>query len=83
MVSVAKEINEPRYPSFMGIRKASRATIPVLGRDDLEISPSSTARWADLNKQEPERVQVRIFDGNSVEEKAAQLADALMAEKVI
>ena len=83
VVSVAKEINEPRYPSFMGIRKASRATIPVLGRDDLEISPSSTARGTDLNKQEPERVQVRIFDGNSVEEKAAQLADALMAEKVI
>ena len=31
VVSVAKEINEPRYPSFMGIRKASRAQIPVLG----------------------------------------------------
>ncbi len=83
VVSVAKEINEPRYPSFMGIRKASRASIPVLGRDDLEVGPSSATRWTDLDKQEPERVQVKIFEGDSVEEKAAQLADALMAEKVI
>ena len=67
----------------MGIRKASRAKIPVLGGGDLKISPSRTSRWADLNKPEPERVQVRIFEGNSVEEKAALLADALMAEKVI
>jgi len=83
VISVAKEINEPRYPSFMGIRKASRATIPTLGRDELEIRPSSTTRWTDLNKPEPEDVQVRIFDGASIEEKVTQLADALMAEKVI
>ena len=83
VVSVAKEINEPRYPSFMGIRKASRAQIPVLEGDELKIDPSRTVRWQNLNKPEPEQVQVRIFEGNSVEEKAAQLADALMAEKVI
>ena len=83
VVSVAKEINEPRYPSFMGIRKASRASIPVLGRDDLVVGHSSATRWTELDKQEPERVQVKIFEGDSVEEKAAQLADALMAEKVI
>ena len=83
VISVAKEINEPRYPSFMGIRKASRATIPSLGRDQLKIDSSSTTRWSDLNKPEPEDVQVRIFEGATVEEKAARLADALMAEKVI
>ena len=83
VVSVAKEINEPRYPSFMGIRKASRAKIPVLGGGELKVSPSRTARWEELNKPEPERVQARIVEGDSVEEKAAQLADALMAEKVI
>ena len=83
VISVAKEINEPRYPSFMGIRKASRATIPSLGQDELEVDYSSTTRWTDLNKPEPEDVQVRIFEGATVEEKAARLADALMAEKVI
>ncbi len=83
VISVAKEINEPRYPSFMGIRKASRAAIPSFGRDDLEVSPSQTTRWTDLNKPEPEDVQVRIFEGATVEEKASKLADALMAERVI
>ena len=83
VVSVAKEINEPRYPSFMGIRKASRAQIPVLGGDEMQVGPSRTVRWEGMSKPEPERVQVRIFEGNTVEEKAAQLAAALMAEKVI
>lgn len=83
VVSVAKEINEPRYPSFMGIRKASRAAIPVLGSADIHVAASSTARWTDLEKPEVEQVQVRIIEGDSVEEKAARLADVLMAEKVI
>ncbi len=83
VVSVAKEINEPRYPSFMGIRKASRAKIPLLGNDDLRIRPAYASHWRNLVKPERERVQARIFDGDSVEEKAARLADALLAEKVI
>ncbi len=83
VISVAKEINEPRYPSFMGIRKASRAKIPVLGSGDLNISPSQTVRWADLRKPETKKTHVRIFDGATVQEKAAKLADALLAEKVI
>lgn len=83
VVSVAKEINEPRYPSFMGIRKASRAKIPVLGSADLEIAPSHTTRWTGLHKAERQSAEARIFDGATVEQKAAQLVDALMAEKVI
>lgn len=83
VVSVAKEINEPRYPSFMGIRKASRAKIPALGRGDLSVDASHTVRWENLRKPEREDVQVTIFEGESIEEKAAQLADALLAEKVI
>ncbi|MEZ4518675.1 MAG: hypothetical protein R3C44_18260 [Chloroflexota bacterium] len=37
VISVVKEINEPRYPSFMGIRKASKATIPQWTAGDLTI----------------------------------------------
>ena len=29
VLSIVKDFGEPRYPSFMGIRKASRAVIPV------------------------------------------------------
>ena len=80
VVSVAKEINEPRYPSFMGIRKASRANESrSWASDDLQVSTvAAPLAGQDLNKPEPERVQVRIFEGDStVEEKAALLADAL------
>jgi electron transfer flavoprotein beta subunit len=38
VISVAKDIGEPRYPSFMGIRKASRASIPVWSLADLGVS---------------------------------------------
>ena len=42
VVSVSKDIGEPRYPSFMGIRKASRAKIPVWTLADLGISAAAS-----------------------------------------
>ncbi|MCB0117309.1 MAG: electron transfer flavoprotein subunit beta/FixA family protein, partial [Caldilineaceae bacterium] len=83
VVSVAKEINDPRYPSFMGIRKASRAKIPVLDGGDIDVSAGRRVRWDNLRKPEVKKVEVQIFDGGSVQEKAAKLAEALLAEKVI
>jgi len=83
VISVAKEINDPRYPSFMGIRKASRAKIPTLGTGDLTVAPSQTVAWGNLRKPEERKSAVQIFDGATVQEKAAKLVDALLAEKVI
>lgn len=83
VISVAKEINDPRYPSFMGIRKAGRAKIPTLGAGDLNIAASQTVAWGNLRKPEERKSAVKIFDGATVQEKAAQLVDALLAEKVI
>ena len=83
VISVAKEINDPRYPSFMGIRKASRAKIPILGNGDINVSTGRRVRWDNLRKPETKKVQVQIFDGGSVQEKAAKLVEALLAEKVI
>jgi len=42
VISVAKEINDPRYPSFMGIRKASKADIPTIAAAGLGVEASST-----------------------------------------
>jgi len=83
VVSVAKEINDPRYPSFMGIRKAGRAKIPTLGSGDISVSPSRHVAWGNLRKPEERKTAVQIFDGATVQEKAAKLVDALLAEKVI
>ncbi len=84
VISVAKEINDPRYPSFMGIRKASRAKIPVLTAQELGLeSIPQTVRWENLRKPEARHAEVQIIEGETVEEQAAKLADALLAEKVI
>ena len=37
VLSIVKDFGEPRYPSFMGIRKASRAVIPVWTLADLGL----------------------------------------------
>lgn len=84
VISVGKEINEPRFPNFMGIRRASRATIPTLSFADLgvdDLAPATT--WANLRKPESRRTQVQMIEGNSAAEKAEKLVDALLAEKVI
>lgn len=83
VVSVGKEINDPRYPSFMGIRKAGKAKIPALNAGDLGVDAQPRTAWTNVRKPEARKVEVVIVDGASVQEKAAKLAEALLAEKVI
>jgi electron transfer flavoprotein beta subunit len=84
VVSVGKEINEPRYPSFMGIRKANRAQIPTVTPAELGLQKAANqTQWANIRKPEVRRTQVQIIEGATVQEKAARLVDALLAEKVI
>jgi electron transfer flavoprotein beta subunit len=84
VLSVSKEINEPRYPNFMGIRRASRAQIPVLTLDALSVQAgSSLTRWTNIRKPETRRAQVQIIEGANAAEKANKLVDTLLAQKVI
>src|SRR5690606_17157241 len=83
VISVGKEINDPRYPSFMGIRKAGRATIPALSVDELGVETQARTTWSNIRKPETRKTEIRIVEGASVQEKAAKLAEALLAEKVI
>jgi electron transfer flavoprotein beta subunit len=88
VISVLKEANEPRYPSFMGIRKAARAKIPTWGLGDLGLdandvgSNGSQVAWVDVSLPPKKDVELELIEG---EPKAAAkiLADRLMAEKVI
>ena len=87
-VSVVKDINEPRYPSFMGIRKAAKAVIPTWAVADLGLDPAavgaagSAVTWPEVYPLPARESNVEILDG-SPEEVAAKLADKLIAEKVI
>lgn len=88
VISVVKEINEPRYPSFMGIRKASRATIPVWNAADLGLDGAvgaevSKADWSNIHGLPPRETKVEFIEADTVEEQARLLVDRLFEEKVI
>lgn len=84
VVSVVKEIGEPRYPSFMGIRKASKAEIPAWTAAEIGLQALTPAlTWPDVIA--PPRVDTRceMITGDSPAAVAARLADRLIEEKVL
>ena len=84
VLSVAKDFAEPRYPSFMGIRKASRAEIPIWALSDLGISaPEAVVAWPELMNPPSREVVCEFIEGGSPEEIAGKLVDKIMAEKVL
>jgi electron transfer flavoprotein beta subunit len=88
VIGTVKDINEPRYPSFMGIRKAAKAAIPVWTAADLGCDPAkigaagSAVTWPAINGLPARQGSVELFSG-SPQEIAAQLADKLLADKLI
>lgn len=84
VMSVVKDFGEPRYPSFMGIRKASKAEIPTWSLSDLGIeAPASRVAWTELMAPPAREVSNEIIEGGSPEEIAGKLADKLIAEGVL
>jgi electron transfer flavoprotein beta subunit len=84
VVSVSKDIGEPRYPSFMGIRKASRANVPVWKLGDLGMAaPAAAVRWPEVANPPVRDVKTEIITGASPQEIAEKLADKILEEKVL
>lgn len=89
VISVVKEINEPRYPSFMGIRKANRATIPSWTAGDLEVDVEATGAgaskvdWSNVYEPPPRDTSVEMIEADTVQEQVKILVDRLFEEKVI
>lgn len=85
VMSVVKEINEPRYPSFMGIRKASRAEIPLWSLADLGLDQVAepAVTWPEIFEPPKVETECEFIEGESADEIASKLADRLMEEKVL
>ena len=90
VISVSKEINEPRYPNFMGIRKASRMQYAATGARELPGldtgrigEGAALLKWTNLRKPPARTGKCEFVAGASVAEQVANLADKLIAEKVI
>lgn len=88
VISVLKDINEPKSPSFIGIRKASKANIPVWSSADLGLGAAASggaakARTAGFSNLPVRTAKVEIIEGATDQEKAEKLVARLLEEKVI
>jgi electron transfer flavoprotein beta subunit len=84
VVSVIKDIGEPRYPSFMGIRKASRAIIPTWTLADLGMpAPQPVVSWPQVTNPPAREVVTEIIRGDSPADTAAKLVEKILAEGVL
>lgn len=84
VISVVQSIGEPRYPSFMGIRKASKAEIPIWSLTDLGVSaPAPIVTRTELMNPPARDTMMEIITGDNPAEIADKLADKILAEKVL
>jgi len=90
LLTVLKDINQPRFPTPRGLRRAQRVEIPTWGPGDLpgvnlsllglDGSPTRVKRI----DTPPERlVAIKIMGGATVGERVAHLVDALSQEKLV
>jgi len=87
LITVTREINEPRIPSLMKIMRAKKKQRVVwdaaaLGLDTEAVKAMSYVNIMDVTAPLVERKQIKI-EANTVEEAAVKLAEALAGEGVI
>jgi electron transfer flavoprotein beta subunit len=85
LVSVTREINQPRIPSLMMIMKASKKEIVTLTASDLKLDRDKIAPKIELVEvlaPKTERKKIKIT-GENAQEIADKLAKALIQEGVI
>jgi len=90
VLTVVKDINQPRYPSFRGIRRATRMEIPVWDAQALSSadpkhlglsgSPTQVVR---IFTPPPRGEEADIIEADTPAQAAEILGDKLLAEKII
>jgi len=89
VVGTTKGINEPRYTSFIGIRKAARMEYPLwtladIGAEADKVGAAGSAvRWPQIFMPPVREGEAEIIEGETVAETARILVEKLLAEKVI
>jgi electron transfer flavoprotein beta subunit len=84
VISVVKDIGEPRYPSFMGIRKAQRVPIPTWSPSDLGVKVEEPAiSWVETINPPHRQLVNEMITGKDPQEIAEKLVEKLLLEGVI
>lgn len=87
VLTVQTGINEPRYVSILGIRKAMKKEIKVLGLDDIGLTENDvgeTGSWIKIEKMfaPPVEKQAEFVKGNP-EEVATKIAEIIKSKGLI
>lgn len=93
LITVVKDINTPRYPSFMGIRKANKIEYPTWSAEDLCADAGADAACFGLIGSPTKVIRVftpppregacEIIAADDVRQAADELADRILAEKIL
>jgi electron transfer flavoprotein beta subunit len=85
VVSVIKDINSPRYPSLIKIKRVAKIEPPVWGAADLGLSAADLAATTTLSARvpAPPRARGEQIAGADAAAKARALVDKLLENQVI
>jgi electron transfer flavoprotein beta subunit len=89
VIGTVKDINEPRYPSFIGIRKAAKMEMPIWNAAEINAdagkagSAGSGVVWPTIFAPPARESECEIIEADDVGEAAAILVDRLISEKVV
>jgi electron transfer flavoprotein beta subunit len=83
VVTVVKDINEPRYPSLLRIKRVARAEIPIWSAADLGAADLAPAVTIATRVPPPPRPSGEIIQGADTAEKVRKLVDKLIENQII
>lgn len=85
VVTVVKDINEPRYPSLLRIKKVAKVDIPTWSAADVGVSSDTLAPTVTIATRvpPPPRPSGEIIQGADLPTKVRTLVDKLLENQVI
>lgn len=85
VLTTVKDLNQPRYPSLLKIKKAQKADIPRWTAAELGLDLAGLAPKVEYLDRvpPPPRPKGAVIEGGSAQEKAQKLVDALVDAQVI
>ncbi len=83
VVSVIKDINNPRYPSLLKIKKVAKISPPVWTAADLGVAGLAPAAVVANRVPPPPRPSGELIDGADATAKVRKLVDKLLENQII
>jgi electron transfer flavoprotein beta subunit len=83
VISVVKDINQPRYPSLLKIKKVAKVEPPVWSAADLGLNGDLVTSNTVARVPPPPRPKGELIEGGDAAEKVRKLVDKLLEDQII